>query len=135
MPERKRDMHDSLTFRLLDSTQPVRPVLKATQPIKFKDFILTVTFDDGKTVIEREDVPTGLLWSTSLECPFVYLPETTTPGNIRLAEFLPPVGAITTTLSIAPWGSAQQIVDHHFYDMVLETQAIGRPAVIIGKEA
>ena len=128
-------MHDSLTFRLPDSAQPVRPVLRVVQDIKFKDYILTVTFRGSDAIVGREDVPTGLMWSTSLERPFVYLPEADAPAYLRLTEFTPPNGALAATLSIAPWASTDSEVDSHFSGMVLETVVINRPTVIVGKEA
>lgn len=39
-----------------------------------KDFILKVTFVGSNAETHRDNVPIGLMWSTSFECPFVYLP-------------------------------------------------------------
>lgn len=127
-------MVDSLTFGLPDTAQPVRPVLKITQDIHNKDYILTVIFEGPIATMRREDVPQGLLWSTSLECPFVYLPDAQASTNLYLSEFLPPIGAQTATLSVAPWASTAPGQSSPFSEMVLETSIVDRPAVIIGKE-
>lgn len=124
----------SLTFRLPDSAQPVRPALKVAKDVRYKDYILTVTFAGSNVEIQKEDVPSGLLWSTTLECPFVYLPDAHAPTTLFLAEFIPPSGARSITLSISPWATAAPDVDSVFSEMVLETTVVERPAVIIGEE-
>lgn len=124
----------SLTFELPDTSAPVRPVLKVTHDIHYKDYILTATFEGSNAAIRREDVPPGLQWSTSLECPFVYLPDAQASINLYLDSFLPPSGARTAILTIAPWASTSPARGNPFNEMILETTVFNRPAVIVGKE-
>lgn len=124
----------SLTFELPDASARVRPVLKVNHDIRYKDYILTATFEGSNAAIQREDVPPGLQWSTSLECPFVYLPDAQASINLYLDPFLPPSGARTAILSIAPWASTASRSESPFSEMILETKVLDRPAVIIGKE-
>ena len=91
----------SLTFELPDASARVRPVLKVNHDIRYKDYILTATFEGSNAAIQREDVPPGLQWSTSLECPFVYLPDAQASINLYLDPFLPPSGARTAILDRA----------------------------------
>ncbi len=100
-----------------------------------KDFILKVTFVGSNAETHRDNVPIGLMWSTSFECPFVYLPDALAQSNLFLPEFLPPSGTRSAVLSIAPWTSAAPEADSTFSEMVLETTVVDRPTVIIGEEA
>lgn len=128
-------MAETLSFKLLDIEQPVSPILKLTRDIQHKDYILTVEFIGTNSEIRKETVPTGLLWSSSLDCPFVYLPDAKAPQTLRLTEFAPPAGAKTATLTIRPWASRAHGMVKPYSSMVLQTTIIGRPSVIIGNEA
>lgn len=128
-------MVDALSFRLPDAAQTVRPVLQVGRTIRDKDYILVVAFEGAESAVERESVPLGLLWSTSLDCPFAYLPKAESATIIRLEEFRAPRGTTSVTLTIRQWGSAIPNLSSPFSDVVLETTVIDRPAVVIGKEA
>lgn len=127
-------MVDSLTFRLLETAIPVRPVLRLVEDIQYKDYVLTVTFDGSNLGLAKGSAPAGLHWSTTLDCAFVYLPEAKASTTLRLPEFVPPTGALSATLSVAPWAEVAQQSAAPVSEIVLETSVIDRPAVIVGEE-
>lgn len=127
-------MVDSLVFTLPDGTPTVRPVFKASRPVKEKDYIVTVEFEGEDAIIEESSVPPGLQWSTSLRCPFSYLPSAEDGGVSRIAAFSPPSGTASVTLTVRPWGTAAPNQPSPYSDIVLETTFLERPSLIIGEE-
>lgn len=127
-------MVDSLVFTLLDDIPSVRPVLKASRTVKEKDYIVTVEFEGGDPTLEKSSVPLGLQWSTSLRCPFTYLPATEDGRVTRLTAFEPPIGTTTITLTIRPWGTAAPNQPSPYSDAVLEATLLERTSLIIGEE-
>lgn len=127
-------MVDSLLFRLPDTSLTVRPVLNISRAVRDKDYILSATFDGSGVPVERDTVPVGLQWSTTLKCPFVYLPASEGPGAVRLDEFEVPAGTTSLAFRVRPWGSATPNQSSPYSDVVLETTLLGRTALILGKE-
>lgn len=128
-------MVDSLLFRLPDTLLTVRPVLKTSRAVREKDYILSVVFEGTASPMDSDCVPAGLQWSTSLKCPFVYLPASESSGSVGLDEFQVPAGTTSLNVRIRPWGSATPNQASPYSDMVLETTLLDRTALILGKEA
>ncbi|SMY02824.1 hypothetical protein BAURA63_03698 [Brevibacterium aurantiacum] len=123
-----------LTFEVPNPAQSVRPAIKATRDIEYKDYLLKVTFTGQAIDIGPENLPVGLRWSSSLECPYVYLPSAKAGEVISLENFWLPAGARAIKLSITTWSPKALPPQSSFSNMILETRILDRPAVIVGKE-
>lgn len=134
LTERHETVVNALHFRVPSAPLKVYVALRASRPVGDRHYILTPEFHGLETAIDRERLPEGLLWSSSLNCPFVYLPAIDNPGTLRLPPFTVPAGTTSMTVHIRPWASREPNQPDPYDDLVLETTLLERDALIIGKE-
>ncbi|WP_169251278.1 hypothetical protein [Brevibacterium sp. 'Marine'] len=138
--ERASGVEDTLSFNLPTAAMEVVPGIRVTASVSSKSYIACFSFEGpGVRVESAEETPIGLYWSKTLNSPFQYFSEIEFEPSesyqiVYLKKFRPPLGANKIKIKILPWSQSAGSTLSPFSGVILETNILDRPAIIMPEE-